>query len=318
MKNKFGMGQRFFLPTLVLINIALIFMVYATRDRESDVEAIRSPDKGYKVLPVTIPQAMIFAGEEVPLDNFDVREALDRELLINTYWQSHTALLLKRANRHFPTIVPILKEHGIPEDMKFIPVAESDITHATSPAGAVGFWQFLKSTAREYGLEVNDEVDERYHVVKSTEAACRFLKSARERFGSWTMAAAAYNMGRSGLLRQVDRQKTLNYYDLLLNAETGRYVYRLLALKLIMEDPEAYGFIFDQEDLYPRIPTYQVTVDGSVKDFAEFASRYHINYKILKRFNPWLRDKQLTNTKGQTYYIDIPHNGFREFAKQDD
>lgn len=267
----------------------------------------------YVVTSVPIPPTLDFAGERTPLENFDVSEALDRELLINTYWQSHTMLLIKRANRYFPVIEKILAKHGIPEDFKYLPVAESDLMNLTSPANAVGYWQFLKATAQEYGLEVNSEVDERYHLEKSTEAACKFLLRSYEHYGSWTMAAASYNVGRTGLNQQIERQNSRYYYDILLNEETGRYVYRLLALKLIMSAPEEYGFIFDKDELYQPIPVYQVTVDTPVEDWAEFASRYSINYKVLKIFNPWLRDKKLSNTKGKTYQISIPRKGYRTF-----
>jgi hypothetical protein len=197
-------------------------------------------------------------------------------------------------------------------------VAESDLMNLTSPARAVGYWQFLKATAREYGLEVNDEVDERYHLEKSTEAACKFLLRSYELYGNWTMAAASYNVGRTGLNRQIERQDSRYYYDMLLNEETGRYIYRLLALKLIMSDPEAYGFIIDDKELYPPIPVYQVSVDTTVSDFAAFARRYSINYKVLKIFNPWLRDKTLSNPKRKTYLISIPRKGYREFTRVTD
>lgn len=288
--------------------LIIVFIQAGNPDTETPV----APEEGrYVVKPVAQPDRLDFAGEQTPLENFDVSEALDMELLINTYWQSHTMLLIKRANRYFPMIERILAENGIPEDFKYLPVAESDLMNLVSPANAVGFWQFRKATAQEEGLEVNDEVDERYHLEKSTTAACNYLKRSYEIYGSWTMAAASYNVGRTGLNRQISRQDCRNYYDLLLNDETGRYIYRLLALKLILSDPQAYEFEFEQEDLYPVIPTYKVTVDGSVEDFAEFAARYSINYKILKMFNPWLRDNKLTNSRGKTYYISIPRQGFR-------
>jgi len=272
----------------------------------------------YVVTSVPIPAELDFAGERTPLENFDVLEALDRELLINSYWQSHTMLLIKRAHRHFPVIEKILAKHGIPEDFKYLPVAESDLMNLTSPANAVGYWQFLKATAQEYGLEVNSEVDERYHLEKSTEAACKFLLRSYELYGSWTMAAASYNVGRTGLNQQIERQDSRYYYDILLNEETGRYVYRLLALKLIMTEPEKYGFIFDKDELYPPIPVYHVTVDTSVEDFAIFADRYSINYKVLKIINPWLRDKKLSNTSRKSYQISIPRKGYREFSQSMD
>jgi hypothetical protein len=299
-----------------LVSITALMVILFIRATDQDEGLGDNGDHGnYKVTSVPIPATLDFAGERTPLENFDVREALDRELLINTYWQSHTMLLIKRAHRHFPVIEKILSEHGIPEDFKYLPVAESDLINQTSPANAVGYWQFLKATALEYGLEVNSEVDERYHLEKSTEAACKFLLRSYELYGSWTMAAASYNVGRTGLNRQIERQDSRYYYDILLNHETGRYVYRLLALKLIMSEPEKYGFVFDEDELYPQIPVYQVTIDTGVEDFAEFASRYSINYKVLKIFNPWLRDRKLSNTRGKTYHIFIPRKGYREFSQ---
>ena len=298
----------------VAITLLLLVILFIQAGDSDSVNPV-TPEKGeYVVKPVPLPERLEFAGEMTPLENFDVREALDMELLVNTYWQSHTMLLIKRANRYFPMIERILAENDIPEDFKYLSVAESDLMNLVSSADAVGFWQFRKATAQEEGLEVNDEVDERYHLAKSTEAACNFLKRSYEIYGSWTMAAASYNVGRTGLNRQITRQDTRDYYDLLLNDETGRYIYRLLALKLILSDPEGYGFEFEKEDLYPVIPTYEVTVDGPVEDFAEFASRYSINYKILKIFNPWLRDNKLTNSKGKTYTISIPRKGYREIS----
>lgn len=313
MKSNSIRTKRLIFGVIVIISFMLLFFVFVFADREVSIkEPDESTDKEeYAVYPVELPEELYFAGERVPLDFFDVRESLDQELLINVYWQSHTMLLIKRANRYFPQMISILVKNGVPEDMVYIPVAESDLTHAVSPRQAVGFWQFLSAVARENGLEVNHEVDERYHIGKSTQAACRFLKESYQRYGSWTMAAASYNMGRRGLDEQINRQKMDNYYDLLLNEETGRYIYRLLALKLIISDPEKYGFHVEQEDLYAQIPVYEVTIDGSVDDFADFASKYDINYKILKLFNPWLRDNKLVNAGGKTYYIEIPRDGIR-------
>jgi len=302
-----------------LVSITLligILFIRAANEKEEVKDTVNH--KKYVVTSVPIPETLDFAGERTPLENFDVLEALDRELLINTYWQSHTMLLIKRAHRHFPLIEKILEKHGIPEDFKYLPVAESDLMNLTSPARAVGYWQFLSGTAREYGLEVNNEVDERYHLEKSTEAACKFLLRSYELYGNWTMAAASYNVGRTGLNRQIERQDSRYYYDILLNEETSRYVYRLLALKLIMSEPEKYGFIFDKEELYPPIPVYHVSVDTTVEDFAVFASKYAINYKVLKIFNPWLRDKKLSNTSSKTYQISIPRKGYREFSQSMD
>ena len=275
--------------------------------KEQPKEVVTDP---YKVKALQIPETINFAGEDVPLDDPDVLERLDRELLVNTYWQSNALLLMKRANKYFPVIEPILKEHGVPDDFKYLAVIESGLTNAVSPAGARGFWQILKGTAKEYGLEVNDNVDERYHLEKATEAACEYLKKSHERFGSWTMAAAAYNAGQYGMHKQLERQQVGNYYDVLLGEETGRYVFRILAIKEILSDPAKYGFKYEEDDLYEFIPTNKVEVDTAVTNFADFAQKFHINYKILKIHNPWLREAHLNNKSRKQYYIEIPREGY--------
>ncbi len=271
------------------------------------------PDNGdaYAVYGVDLPKQVTFAGEPMPLDLFDVREALDREMLSNMYFHSQTIRLIKLANRYFPDIERILRAHLIPDDFKYLAVAESGLSQAVSPVKAVGFWQLLRGTAQEYGLEVNGEVDERYHVLKSTEVACKYLIESYRKYGNWTMAAASYNAGRRGIDRQIERQHSMEYYDLLLTEETARYIFRVVSFKLIFEDPEAYGFHLSEKDLYPVIPTYVVEVDSAVSDFAEFARQQGTNYKILKYFNPWLRDTQLTNSAGKTYEIVLPEKGYR-------
>lgn len=264
----------------------------------------------YNIFSLPVPENLAFAGEPVPIERSYIRESLDRELLVNTYWQSQTLLFIKRAAKYFPVIEPILKEEGVPDDFKYLALAESGlIMRAFSPAGATGPWQFMKGAGNDYGLEINSEIDERYHIEKATAAACRFLKSSKEKFGSWTLAAAAYNVGRSHIIRQLDRQKTNNYYDLLLNEETGRYVYRIIAIKEILEDPTRYGFHVKEKDLYYMEPTYTVEVDSAVSDFADFAQKYDLTYKELKDLNPWLRDDHLTNSRGKTYHIKIPEKG---------
>ena len=263
---------------------------------------------------VPIPTELTLGGEEVPLHLFDVRESLDRELLVNTYWNSQTILMLKRANRFFPIIEPILKQNGVPDDFKYLAVAESALTQSVSPARAVGFWQILESTGRELGLEINKEVDERYHIEKSTQAACEFLLRSYSQYGSWAMAAASYNFGRTGIHRQIGRQSASSYYDMVLGEETERYVFRILALKLIFENPELYGFHLEPEDLYPPIKSFEVPVDTAISCIAQFANQFDTNYKMVKLLNPWLRENYLPQRKGKTYYIRIPKKGFREGA----
>ena len=265
----------------------------------------------YGVYALNVPEEVFFAGEEVPVELFDVRESLDRELLVNTYWHSQTLFLMKRASRYFPLIEPILKEYGVPDDFKYLAVAESGLENARSPANAVGYWQFLTGTARDYGLEINNEVDERYSIEKSTEAACKFLLQSYKLYNNWTLAAASYNMGRDGISKQMVRQKETDYYDLLLGEETSRYVFRIIALKAIFSNPREYGFNIRQQDLYKPLPYELVEVTGSVPDFAVFAQENGTNYKILKFLNPWLREAYLLNPSGKTYYIKIPRDGAR-------
>lgn len=262
--------------------------------------------------PVELPEKLEFAGEEVPMEYYDVRENLDRELLSTVYFHSQTIRYIKNMPRYFSVIEPILKSNGVPEDFKYLCVAESGFdTRAVSPAKAVGLWQLLESAARENGLEINAEVDERYHIEKSTEAACRILKSAYQKYGSWSLVAASYNGGRAGLDRQMAIQKAKNYYDLLFVEETSRYVFRILALKMVMEDPEKYGFSIEKKQLYPIIETETVQVNGPVKDWASFAIEKGISYKTLKMFNPWLRETFLKNPANKTYILKFPEKGFR-------
>ena len=269
----------------------------------------KSVADSYNIKALPMPEDLSFAGEKVPLEDPDIYERMDRELLVNTYWQSNALLLIKRAHKYFPVIEPILKEKGVPDDLKYLAVIESGLTQAVSPAKAVGFWQIMEGTGKDYGLEINSNVDERYHIEKSTRVAADYMKKAKERFGSWTLAAASYNAGQYGVDKQLERQKVDDYYDLLLGEETGRYVFRILALKEIMNNPEKYGFNFDESDLYKHIPVNKVKVDTVVKDFPDFAEKFGINYKILKVHNPWLRDDHLKNASGKTYFIDIPEKG---------
>jgi hypothetical protein len=256
------------------------------------------------------PTAIDFAGEKAPLQIADVRERLDRELLVNANLHSSTILIMKRANRAFPIIEPILKQNGVPDDFKYLAVIESALTNAVSPSGAKGVWQFMPETAKEKGMEVNEGVDERYHLQKATEAACKYLVAAKQKFGNWTLAAASYNGGMNGVNTKIVEQQVTDYYDLLLTDETSRYVFRILALKEIMKHPELYGFEVDKNEMYDNIPTKTIEVDSSITDLAVFAKKQGINYKILKIHNPWLRDKKLSNPTKKKYVIEIPTSGY--------
>ena len=295
---------------VLIINafLAIKFFSFSATQEVPKTDFQKLFSEHYRVFALQLPENLNFAGEKVPLHILDVREKVDRELLVNTYWQSNGLLLHKRANRYFPVIEPILKKNGIPNDFKYLALIESGLENVVSPAGATGFWQLLSATAKERGLEVNSLIDERYNVIKSTEAACSYLKEAKARLGSWTLAAASYNMGMSGINKQLNRQKVNNYYDLLLNSETGRYVYRIVALKEIIEHSRKYGFYYNQDDLYPPFKTQVLSVDTNISDLAAFANNKGYNYKILKLLNPWLRDSQLVNKSGKKYLIELPLN----------
>ncbi|MEI6506856.1 MAG: transglycosylase SLT domain-containing protein [Bacteroidota bacterium] len=294
---------KFYLVTLLLAGIAGFFIrATLTEDDKQQKEF----ENYYRIYALSIPDNLSFAGEKVPLSDFDVKERYDRELLTNVYWQSQTLLMLKRTNRFFPTIEIILAENKIPEDYKYLALAESGLQNVVSPAGAAGFWQMLDKTAKNYGLEITDEVDERYHLEKSTEAACKYFKEAYGVFNDWALVAASYNMGIDGVKRQLQSQGVNNYYDLYLNTETSRYVLRAIALKEVMGHPTKFGFNFNRKQLYDFIPTIKVKVTSTIPDLAKYALDNGANYKLLKLLNPWLRKPTLTITDGKVYYISLP------------
>lgn len=253
-----------------------------------------------------LPSQDDLAGEHVPLGTFGVRERLDRELVVNAYHHSSTMLYFKRAARWFPVMEPILKEKGLPDDLKYLAIIESGLDQVVSPAGAAGFWQFMKGTAPQYGLQVTSEIDERFHVEKATRAACDYLLEAKAEFGSWALAAASYNMGKAGVRRELKQQGVSEYWDLHLNSETARYVYRLLAIKAIFESPEEFGFAIEEEALYAPYETRIAWVSKNVPNLAEFALDSGINLKVLKTLNPWLRSDQLTVAPGDSIAISLP------------
>ncbi|MFV9550332.1 lytic transglycosylase domain-containing protein [Algibacter sp. PT7-4] len=292
-----------------LLSLCTLF-IYALQDAPTDENFETKLINDYNVYALQVPDDLNFAGEAVPLKNPDILERMDRELLVNTYWQSNGLLMFKRSKKYFPVIEPILAKHGVPDDFKYLAVIESGLTNAVSPAGARGVWQIMPATGRENGLEVNKNVDERYHLEKATEVACKYLLEAKAKLGSWTLAAAAYNAGNAGVSRRLREQGVTNYYDLLLGEETGRYLFRIIALKEILSNPKKYGFNFREKDLYANIPTYRVEVDTAVTDFTQFAQRFGINYKLLKLHNPWLREPHLNNKSRKQYYVEIPKEGY--------
>jgi hypothetical protein len=296
------------LIAIIMISSLFIFSTTTsnTKNTNGDHEINKNTSESYKIRALKIPSNLSFAGEPVPIEKADIKERIDRELLVNTYWQSNGLLLFKRTHKYFPIIEPILEKNGIPNDFKYLAVIESGLQNVTSPAGAKGFWQIMKSTAKENGLEVNTNVDERYHLEKATQVACDYLNASKELFGSWTMAAAAYNAGNAGIARKIAAQKVSNYYDLLLGEETQRYVPRMVALKEILSNPKKYGFEFDTEDLYKLESTKLIKVDTVITNIAQFSKNLGINYKVLKLHNPWLRENKLNNKSRKLYQLKIP------------
>ncbi len=287
---------------------SVIFIHSATPGSENQINFLTANNWPNAV----IPEKISFAGESVPVEKFDIREAIDRELLSVAYWHSKTFLTLKRANRWFPVIERILKQYNIPEDFKYLAVAESGLIHDVSPVGAKGMWQFMESTAREYGLEVNSNIDERYHVEKSTVAACKYLRKSYEYYGDWVLVAASYNMGKNALRKMMNFQYQSEFWDLALYQETTRYVYRIIAIKILMENPAGYGYKLKPSELYPQIPIRILKVDSSISELSKWAIQQKSNYKMLKYFNPWLRQRTLANKNKKIYYIELPKRGARD------
>ena len=316
--------MRFLKSVLMLIGLftvicSLIFAAQSVTDDSRDVAENtieKEVSKGYSISAITIPEDLNFAGEIVPQKDPEIMERVDREFLVNTYWQSNALLLMKRAHKYFPIIEPILAKNGIPDDFKYLAVAESGLDNVKSHAGATGFWQIMKATGKQYGLEINSNVDERYHIEKATEVACRYLNNYKKKYGNWTLTAASYNAGTGAIDRYLKTQKVNDYYDLLLGQETGRYVFRIMAIKEILSHPEKYGFDVEKKDFYSAVPTFQVEINKSVLNFADFAKKYGINYKILKRHNPWLREAHLANSSGKKYVLSIPNKGYYKISNK--
>jgi hypothetical protein len=287
------------IAAIILLGFVFVYSAFIEKTNAPSIDTLQVITSPY------IPQQVSFCGETVPVDYFDVFESLEKELLINTYYHSQTALYIKKSGRFFPVIAPILAQYHVPDDLKYLTVAESGFENTVSPAGARGFWQIRKGTAEDYGLEVNNEVDERCHIEKSTEAACRYFIDSYKQYSSWTMVAASYNAGRSRVNRQISRQGEELYYNLFLNEETARYVFRIIAIKLIMEHPETYGFKIPKNEYYEPYSYKDISVSDSIADLTEFAQVNGINYKLLKYLNPWLQDNKLSNPGHSTYTLKI-------------
>ena len=291
---------------ILIVFLALGLTGFAFLTPKATYFNTQGPSDNYKIHALAIPQKASFAGEEVDLTPTDLKERMDKELLVNTYWQSNTLLMIKRANKYFPQIEKILKEEGVPDDFKYLALIESGLEQVISPAGAKGFWQIMRATGKEMGLEINSNVDERYNIELSTRVACQYLKKAKEKLGTWTLAAASYNRGISGIKRLLEKQQVDNYYDLLLGSETKRYVFRILAVKAIVTQPDRFGFIINSNDLYPHTETKTIAVDTAITNIARFAKSMNMTYKEFKLHNPWLIQNHLNNKSRKLYHIKLP------------
>ena len=309
--------QRITLYSLLAVSLALgasaLFLALPTDGRQDlfndKIRLFSSPQASRdSVWLFDLPESLSFAGEKVPLDQDDVVERLEREVYVNAYWESNLLLLFKRSKKFLPEIERILREQGVPDDFKYLAIAESGLLNATSSAGAKGYWQILEDTGKEYGLEISPSVDERYDLEKSTLAAAAYLKKAHAKFGNWTAVAASYNMGQKGFANRQEEQDQGSYYDLHLNEETSRYVFRVLAFKLLVEDPAAFGYFFREQDFYAQPKLHTLTVSEDIPDLARWAKAKGSSYKHLKRHNPWLRDRALRVKKGKSYLIRLPKN----------
>ena len=287
----------------IYIIILLTILMFGCKDEISQKKIVSQTSKQNE-LP-KLPLKMTLFGEAIDLQDEDIRERLENELIVNSYFHSSTTLIIKRANRFFPNIEKLLKEEKIHDDFKYLSVIESNLTQARSPAGALGFWQFMPQTASEYNLVVNDEIDERLNVHKSTLAACAYLRKSHAEFKNWVLAAASYNRGLNGLRSDMESQYATNYFDIEMNNETARYVFRIMAMKLILENPKAYGFNINSSDLYPERKTYSTVINSQIEDLALWAKNKGANLKLLRKLNPWLIGNSLT-IQPLNYTIDLP------------
>ncbi len=294
----------------ILFHIFLCFIISCEqkpieKNRKSPEEIICSTKKNFP--SPKVPDSLSFCGNNFPMQRQDIQEQFDLEFIKNTYWHSNMILMLKRANRYFPVIEPILKKEGIPKDFKYLALAESGLDPTiSSPARAKGTWQFLTETAQSYGLEVSKEVDERMHVEKATRAACRYLKDAYKKFGDWTLAAASYNMGMNGLQKVIEKQNSKDYFFINLNPETNRYLFRIATLKYLINHPNEYGFEMKESDLYQPFETKKITITNTIENLPNWARKHGISYRELKFYNPWLISTKLNVKNGNSYKIEIP------------
>lgn len=304
------MEKEFFKKIKLLNNfsvlVILIFVFFISFGISKTRFLTNGNESNYHIYPISIPKKVSFAGEEITLDEDDLIERMDKEFLVNTYWQSNTILLIKRANKYFPQIEKILIDEGVPTDFKYLALIESGLENVTSPSGAKGFWQIMKTTGKEYGLEINSNVDERYNLNLSTRLACKYLKKARDKFGSWTLAAAAYNRGMNGVQNKIANQNQTAYENILFGDETKRYVFRIIALKNIVESPESFGFYVDEGQMYKPIEYEEIKIDKPINNISDFSKDFGLNYKNFKIHNPWLLENHLNNKSRKVYTISIP------------
>jgi len=297
-----------------------VFLLSSAKETTSLEDRINNLEQRLYTLSQTnsvpIPDQVYFCGEKVDLSRLDLRERFDREINTFTYLHSTTMLYLKRANRYFPIIEPILKKNGIPDDFKYLCLIESNLDiRALSPANAAGLWQFLESTGKDYGLEISSEVDERYNIEKATDAACQYFKDAYAKYGSWVNVAVSYNSGMAKLSAAMNNQQVNSALDLLLVSESSRYLFRIAAIKRLFESPYLYGFVLKQEDFYPSVPIQRIAITETIDNLAVFSQQYGLNYMLLKEYNPWLRDNKLTVRQGKSYEIAIPKQEDLYFSK---
>lgn len=313
-----NINRKTLLTTFVLAGTIVIILSIAQSFKGSVAPQSvhqQGSDTIYNIKSFTLPAEVTFAGEKMPLDNFDTRESLEREILTSAYRHSSTILIIMRAHRYLPLIEKILKKNNIPDDFKYLVAAESEYSNMVSPAGATGFWQIMPETGREEGMEINTVVDERYDVERSTQFACDYFIRSYQKYGNWTLTAASYNGGRGGISEQIGIQHQNNYYDLLLTEETARYIFRAVAYKLVITNPQKYGFNLTEKDLFPELKYFEVKVDSAITDFSAFAQKFGTNYKMLKFLNPWLRKPYLTPKPHKEYMIKIPSEGMRNIIK---
>jgi hypothetical protein len=293
---------------ILIPGLFLYLALFLTGSKNIEKKEPEYPFVSSETVSVALPDYVDFCGNRISLSRLDMRERFDREINAFTYLHATTLLYFKRANRFFPLIEPILKENEIPADFKYLCVIESNLdTRALSQVKAAGLWQFMDATGKNYGLEITEEIDERYHIEKATEAACRYFKSAYALYGNWVDVAASYNAGMGRITQAKKDQAADSAFDLLLVSETSRYVFRILALKEVFEHPRKYGFILKKENLYPQVPVHYLEVTSDIENLALFAKEHEISYMQLKDFNVWLRSNRLKIAKGKSYQIAIPH-----------